>query len=341
MTNENISPPGKGRAPAVAGRALLFLSTLSGLSTPAFAQSNPKFEYGKPDDVKVDAAKVPEPPKVEWRVQAKGGALLTTGNSQSKSGTFGLTASRKEGNNKLALDGAVAYGRSSTISPVFSTDPTMANVITGIERPTVTTVNNWFSKGRYDRFFTTNNSGYASAQAAADQIAGKTFFGGGQIGYSRQLVNTPRNVLVAELGYDYSYERYLQQAGKTIDPVSVHSARIFAGETLKLSATTGLTASVEALFNLNTEGKALNVDTGQPGVDAFKDTRINGKVSLSTNLHKQLSIAFGFTLRYDQNPAPLPLPAGLPAGDMYATNFLPFADKVDTLTEATLIYTFL
>ena len=44
--------------------------------------------------------------------------------------------------------------------------------------------------------------------------------------------------------------------------------------------------------------------------------------------------------RYE-NPAPLPLPAGLPAADMYATTFVPFAEKVDTLTEATLIYTFL
>ena len=340
MMSKSIRFPRRARA-RVASTLLVVL-----LSSAAAAQSNPKFEYGKPDPAKAevtktDAAKPPQPPKVEWKVQAKGGAVLTTGNSESKSATFGLDASRKEGNNKLALTGAFAYGRSSTISPVFSTDPTMANTITGLDRPTVTTINNWISKGRYDRFFTTNNSGYASAQAAADQIAGKTFYGGGQLGYSRQLVNTTMNVLVAELGYDYSYERYVQQTGKVIDPVSIHSARVFAGETLKLGAATGVTASVEALFNLNTEGKALNVNDGQPGVGAFKDTRINGKVTLATNLHKQLSIAFGFTLRYDENPAPLPLPSGVPAGSTYAVGFVPFADKVDTLTEATLIYTFL
>ncbi len=343
MMNTNDGNVPAGRRPWAA--AALAISLLL-LATAANAQSNPKFEYGKPDPAKADvakadAAKPPEPPKVEWKVQAKAGAVMTTGNSESKSATFGLDASRKEGNNKLALSGAFAYGRSSSIRPVFSTDPTMTNVITGLDRPTVTTINNWVSKGRYDRFFTTNNSGYASAQAAADEIAGKTFYGGGQLGYSRQLVNTPMNVLVAELGYDYSYERYVQQTGKVIDPVSIHSARIFAGETLKLGAATGVTASVEALFNLNTEGKALNVDTAQPGVGAFKDTRVNGKVTLATNLHKQLSIAFGFTLRYDENPAPLPLPAGLPAADMYAATFVPFAEKVDTLTEATLIYTFL
>jgi hypothetical protein len=334
MRKMSVCPARKLPLVATATFSLLLLPAL------AAAQSTPKFEYGKADaPAKVDPAKPAPPPKVEWKVQAKGGLLLTTGNSESKNGTLGLDASRKEGNNKLALTGAFAYGRSTTVSPIVTAD--MPPVIIGLDRQTVTTIDSWISKGRYDRFFTTNNSGYASAQAAADQIAGKTFYGGGQIGYSRQLVNTPKNVLVTELGYDYSYERYVQQTGKTIDPVSIQSARLFAGETLKLSATTGVAASVEALFNLNTEGKAINVNTGMPGVNAFKDTRINGKASLTTNLHKQLSIAFGFTLRYDQNPAPLPLPAGAPPGAAYAPNFVPFADKVDTLTEATLIYTFL
>jgi hypothetical protein len=43
----------------------------------------------------------------------------------------------------------------------------------------------------------------------------------------------------------------------------------------------------------------------------------------------------------DQNPAPRPVPSGSPPGSSYAPTFQPFADKVDTLTEATLIYTFL
>lgn len=35
---------------------------------------------------------------------------------------------------------------------------------------------------------TFNNSGYASGLASADQIAGKALAGGGQVGYSRQLL---------------------------------------------------------------------------------------------------------------------------------------------------------
>ena len=53
--------------------------------------------------------------------------------------------------------------------------------------------------------------------------------GGGQLGYSRQLVKTDKNMLVAEIGYDFSYESYVEQPGKTLDPVSIHSARLFVG----------------------------------------------------------------------------------------------------------------
>jgi hypothetical protein len=197
------------------------------------------------------------------------------------------------------------------------------------------------AKGRYDRFLTEQNTVYGSAQAAADKIAGKSFFGGAQIGYSRLLVKDQWNLVVAELGYDFSYERYVQPADKSLDPVAIHSARVLVGETLSLSKETGLTASVEALFNLNKETKAVDVNTGDQGVKAFKDIRVNAKVGLSTNLWKSLSFGFSVALKYDQNPAPRPLPKDAAAGASFAkTDSNAYSDKVDTLTEATLIYTF-
>jgi hypothetical protein len=294
----------------------------------AFAQATPKFDFARPEEAKA----------VEWKAQVKGGFVLTTGNSQTKSGTFAATASRKEGSNRLALEAAAAYGQSNVITPAVDT---ASNTITRIDRTSVVSTNNWLTKGRYDRFFTINNSGYLSAQAAADKVAGKSFYGGGQIGYSRQLYKSDVHLAVAEVGYDLSYESYVPQPMKTLDPVTIHSARVFLGETAKLSEATGITASGEALFNLNSEPKALNVSTGMPGVDAFKDTRVVAKVGLTTTLVKRLSVGFGFTFKYDQNPAALPVPPGSPAGAAYAAGFQPFADKVDTLTEINLIYTFL
>jgi hypothetical protein len=316
-------------APLLARAVTLLAIALS--ARAAAAQSDPKFEFGKPEAVKT----------VEWKSQVKGGLLATTGNSQTINGSVGATVSRKEGDNKLALEGALAYGKSRVITAT-TPDATMPDMV-DVGQQTIETTNNWLAKGRYDRFFTANNAGYALADAGADKIAGKSFAGGGQVGYSRQLVKSALQLLVAEIGYDFSYERYIQVPMKTLDPVSIHSARIFVGETLKLSEETGLSGSVEALFNLNKEGAAINVDTNTPGVDAFKDTRINGKLGLTTTLRKSLSIGVGFTVKYDENPAPRPLPAGVPdtATVTYGPGLGPFADKVDTQTEITLIYSFL
>lgn len=278
------------------------------------------------------APPAPSAPAVEWKAQSKGGMLLTTGNAESKNFNFGLIASRKEGNNKLALEGGAAYGTSNVL--VAHTDDA-GN--TAVEREQITSTNNWAAKGRYDRFITENNTAFADAQGAGDKIAGKTFFGGGQAGYSRQLRKDAWNIVVAELGYDFSYERYVQSG---LDPVSIHSARVFVGETLSLSKETGVTASIEGLFNLNKESKAVYVKDNSMGVPAFKDIRINAKVGLTTNLWRSLSFGFGFSFKYDQNPAPRPAPKDAngftyPVGGSYY-----YADKLDTFTEASLIYTF-
>jgi hypothetical protein len=307
---------------------------LFGLAGTAAAQSEPKFSFAKPEEVKPGA---PVVPAIEWKAQVKGGLILTSGNSQTTNGTLGLTASRKQGDNKLAIEAGLAYGESNIVVPTVDA----TNMITALDRRSVVTTNNWIAKARYDRFFTANNSGYASGQLASDKIAGKELAGGGQAGYSRQLAKTDHNLLVVELGYDFSHESYVEQPGKTLDPVTIHSARIFAGDTLKLTPESGANASIETFLNLNNEGKAINVNSGTPGVDAFHDTRIIGKLGLTTTLRKSLSVAFGFTVRYDQNPAPLPVPSGSPAGAAFAANFQPFAEKTDTATEVTLTYAFL
>ncbi|HVR61671.1 MAG TPA: DUF481 domain-containing protein [Polyangia bacterium] len=321
------------RIPArLTGAAVAALVILLG-GASARGQGTPTFTYAAPPES-------PGPGAVQWKAQAKGGVVAASGNSQSGAANFGAAASRKQGANKLTLDGNIAYGRSTIWTPVIDTS-VIPNVVVGLDGRGTTTTNNWNARGRYDRFFTPNNTGFIAALGAGDKIAGKTFFGGGQIGYGRQLVNSAMHLLIAELGYDFSYERYVDQPGKTLDSVSIHSARVFVGEALKLSAFTGISASVEALFNLNKESGAYKVDTQQTGVDPFHDTRLTGKVGLTTTLVKSLSFGFGFTVRYDQNPAPRPLPTTTPAGIGYKSTFFPFADKVDTLTDASLIYTFL
>jgi hypothetical protein len=264
--------------------------------------------------------------------------VLTSGNSRSTSGTLSLDGSRQKGGNKISLNGGLAYGRSSILVPVLDG----ANNVIDFTRREETTTHQWRARARYDRFLTPNNAVYGLAQVGADKIAGKRLFGGAQAGYSRQLYKSEAHTAVAEVGYDFSYESYVPRPGKVLDAVAIHSARLFLGELFTLTKDTGISGSVEALFNLNKEKALLASDStgATTGVGAFKDTRLIGKLGLTTLLRASLSFGFGFTVRYDQNPAPRPLPASA-AGAMYADMFQPFADKVDTLTEATLIYTFL
>ena len=116
------------------------------------------------------------------------------------------------------------------------------------------------------------------------------------------------------------------------------SARLLAGDVVAPSKETGITSGLEARFNLNKEDAldARDPTGATKGVAAFKDTRLIGKLGLTTVLRKSLSFGFGFTVKYDQNPAPRPS-----GGAMFAPMVQPFSDKVDTLTEAPLLNTFL
>jgi hypothetical protein len=74
-------------------QALLTISVLWLTLGVAHAQ-DPKFEYGKLEEVKA----------VEWKASAQFGLILTTGNSRSTAFSGSALASRKAGDNKLAID---------------------------------------------------------------------------------------------------------------------------------------------------------------------------------------------------------------------------------------------
>jgi hypothetical protein len=178
-------------------------------------------------------------------------------------------------------------------------------------------------KLRYDRFFTQHNSAYLSARLGGDEPAGKELFGGGQIGYSRQLVKDERHEVVAEAGYDFTYEAYVSDA---VEDLAIHSARLYAGWTAKLSEVTGFLANAEVLLNLNT----LNGPAGEIGT--FEDTRLIARTALTTKLWTRIDFRFAVTARYDSSPAPQK-PFALP----YDPGFIPLAEKLDVTAEAALI----
>jgi putative salt-induced outer membrane protein YdiY len=291
------------------------------LAVSARAQAQPTFEHAKPEE----AAEVAKVQGVEWKASAQAGLVMTTGNSRSTSFSGGGTASRKAGNDKFQLEAGAVY---VTADVLVAADGNGNGTIEEgeISRAEATTSEAWSAKVRYDRFLTEQNALFAAARILADQPAGKELLGGGQVGYSRLLIKTDAHQVTAEVGYDFTYEDYVA----TGDAVNIHSARVFAGYAGKLTPNTGVEGSVETLVNLNKE------DTPTGEVDAFEDTRVVGKAALTAQLFEDIAFRFGFTLQYDQAPAPAP-PFALP----YAAGFVPLADEVDTKTEATLIINFL
>jgi hypothetical protein len=287
------------------------------MSLPASAQE-PKFEYGKSDEVKVEKADI-----VEWKASAQAGLVLSTGNSRATTLSAGSKASRKAHMNKFQLEAGGSFARSS----IFLANDANANGTlepNEITRPSQTTTKAWLVRGRYDRFLTEHNSLYLSGLASADKPAGKKFLGGGQVGYSRQVYKDDTHELTAETGYDYAFEDLLVGSGTTI-----HSVRGFLGYAGKLSDDTGVDASLEGLFNLN------KLDTAAGPVDRFDDTRLYGKLAITTVMYENISFRFSFESRFDNAPAPRP-----PFGTPYAPGFVPVADELDTRTEASLIVNF-
>jgi hypothetical protein len=279
---------------------------------------DPKFAHSGEEEAK----KLEEVKGIEWKAAALAGAILTTGNSKTTSLSAGATASRKQGRSKLAIDAGLAYARSTLLFPNDINGNGTIDNDAEIGEDAQTTTDAWIVKARYDFFFTPRNSVYTSASVSADEPAGKELVAGAQVGYSRLLHKSAKHEVVAEVGYDFSYEDPVVGDGE-----GIHSGRGFVGWAGKLSGDTAAEASVEVLSNVN----KLDND-----VDRFEDTRVNGKTKLTTKLWEDLNFGFSFLLKYDNAPSARP-PLSLP----YADGFVPLAEELDTRTEVSLIYNFL
>jgi hypothetical protein len=305
---------------STARTALSALATglVSLAAATAHAQPDPKFAYGKQDDVKdVD--------KVTWTAKAEAGVVLSTGNSRSTTMTGSASAERKDKDNKFAAQIAGTFARATT-RLVADLNGNMMIDPGEISETTATAARNAAAQARYDRFLTAKNSLYLTALAAIDTPAGKDFQGGGQVGYSRSLYQCNSHEILGEAGYDLSYLN-LTAGGST----TIHSARVFAGYKGKLSETTGVEASVEGLFNMNSLAIA-----GQTA-KAFAATRVNASAALTTSLSSKISLSVSLGAKYNQFRTPLGPIGGLP----FAPGYFRLNESLDTISKVSLIVKFL
>ncbi len=296
----------------------LALGLLGLAATPAWAD-DPKFVYSTQEDTKG---------KVIWKSSVQAGLVLNTGNANSFAFTAGGTASMLDGWNKLQLDVNGSYARSTVIGADVPGGGTVIDNDSEITHTSTTSAELWNIKLRYDRFLSKNNSIYATGFASGNRPAGIIVATGGQVGYSRQLYVSDMHLLVAELGYDFTYQENV--SGPTLD---IHSLRMFAGYTITLSKEVGIATGVEILGNLN----SLPGYTPNTTVGAFGNTRVNASAALNARIWKNIGFQLSFLARYTNNPAPLPAFAGF----TYAADFVPRAQRLDTVTSLSLVITLL
>ena len=208
----------------------------------AHADDPPKYDFGKKDDAK----------EVIWKASAQVGASGAYGNAQTVTVTGGINLSRNDGANKVSFDAGGLYTqawvRNATAvdNPVPGSMPPKGDgVIDNSEqqqsRASTQAAANWLARLRYDRFFTERNAGYLTVFAGQDYVGLKSLLTGGQLGYSRLLLKSEMHELAAEVGYDLNYTRFTTEG---VDPVLIHSARLFLGYLFTISKETAINASV-------------------------------------------------------------------------------------------------
>jgi len=306
------------------------LITCMAMLCGAFAASGAA--HAQAPEIKQEFGKVEEVKTVVWKASASAGFSISTGNASVFTLSGGATASRNDGKNKIAFGIKGIYGL---------TDIAVVNDLNGnkvvddnseLTNQNKTTAAFLLGNFRYDRFFTTNNSGYISLNAGLDLPASKRFFGGGQIGYARQLVKTQMHLLSGELGYDLNYTNYLipeTPPATFAEHVVLHSGRLYLGYVLTVGTHTSVEANVEALINFNV------AHIGDRDVGVGEASRVNGQLAFTTKIWKPLSLRAASTLRYNNAP-------GLTTLFPFAPDFAGrYNQKLDTLTELQLVVNFI
>ena len=150
---------------------------------------------------------------------------------------------------------------------------------------------------------------FFSFQMNGDRPAGINYRIEPQVGYARIFFRSVHQDFRGELGYDYSYERYL--TGTMPIDAHFHSGRLFLFYENKFTPYASFSEGLELLEAFN----------------KFEHFRLNSLTSLSSTIAKNFALKINFTLKFNNDPPMRPAPA------------MGQSDKVDTVLEAVLAIT--
>ncbi len=165
-----------------------------------------------------------------------------------------------------------------------------------------TTAQNINAKLRYELYLTEMDALFLGEVFRWDHFAGLDSRFQTQLGYQRHFIRVEKHRFWSEAGYDLTLDNYNPDS---IDPNTdtVHAARLMLGYNNELNENVLLLTELEALFN----------------VEELKDVRVNYTLGLRSTLAESLKAELSFTARFDNVP-------------------VPGAEKLDTLTQISLIY---
>jgi putative salt-induced outer membrane protein YdiY len=295
---------------------------------PTLAQDTtaaPTFGYGEKPK--------PEAKDTGWKAEAKAGLLWLAGNSDSTSLSAGLKISRDAVWQRYSLTANYAFASSRVYSAPAT--PIVINSLDELGSTSMLSARLWNVTPRFDQWLLHRDapgdtSVYVLGNIASDYAAGKKLFGGGQLGVSTLIFKTGGHSLTGELGYDFTYQQ--PYVG---DGYSIHSLRAALAYAWEISKTTKLTAGAEYLVNINDESGApdpVNINH----VSAFQDHRVNGVVTLTTQVYDRLALSLSWTGRYDAKPNLATLPKNVTAAQPPGI----FLRTFDSITQVQFVYTF-
>ncbi len=217
--------------------------------------------------------------KPEAHLAAELGGSGSSGNTSFYTVMTAANGSYKWTQNKVGFTLAGVYGRGRVDADASgSLDATerLATPVNTAGRATLDV--------RYDRFFAEVNSVYVLAGGLFDPFAGYDLRTHEQLGYSRTLVDTEDTNLVAEIGFDYAQENYVD--GVTPNYADIYAARQMVAVTAKVNENVGFTEMVEVYEN----------------VLDLNDIRVLNTASILMKVSNTLQFKLGHSLIYDNVP---------------------------------------
>ena len=254
------------------------LTVLVPFTLVAFMETEPEFETVLPLDPD-EAADEGEDSTDKTEVLAELGGSWSSGNTETIVLNSSLKGSKRKGDNRVTAEAIADLGRAMS-------DEDGDGTISEEERADGFQLNEQelSLEGRYDRFLTENDIGYASLGWLNDPFSGYRGRVHQQVGYGRVLLRSDETRLISELGFDVAKEWYTEG----VEPAEgrVYASRAFLGVVHTLSETTRFSQETEWLMN----------------VEDLDDVRISGETALTLKATDVLNVQLSYELTYESVP---------------------------------------